>query len=40
MRSRTGREAIEAGFDTHMTKPVDWRKLSAVVNALLARKRR
>ena len=34
------REAIEAGFDTHMTKPVDLRKLSAMVDDLLARKRR
>ena len=34
------REAVEAGFDTHMTKPVDLRKLSAVVDDLLARKRR
>ena len=33
------REAIEAGFDAHMTKPVDLRKLSAVVEELLARKR-
>jgi two-component system CheB/CheR fusion protein len=33
------REAIEAGFDAHMTKPVDLRKLSAVVDDLLARKR-
>ena len=32
-------EAIEAGFDTHMTKPVDVRKLSAVVDELLVRKR-
>jgi len=34
------REAIEAGFDTHMTKPVDVRKLGAIVDGLLARKRR
>ncbi|MDB5872492.1 MAG: putative histidine kinase, hybrid, partial [Ramlibacter sp.] len=34
------RKAIEAGFDAHMTKPVDLRKLSAVVDELLARKRR
>ena len=34
------REALEAGFDTHMTKPVDLRKLSAVVDELLLRKRR
>jgi two-component system CheB/CheR fusion protein len=33
------REAIEAGFDTHMTKPVDLRKLSEMVDQLLARKR-
>jgi len=33
------REAIEAGFDAHMTKPVDLRKLSAVVDALLLRRR-
>jgi two-component system, chemotaxis family, CheB/CheR fusion protein len=32
--------ALEAGFDTHMTKPVDLRKLSATVDDLLARKRR
>jgi two-component system CheB/CheR fusion protein len=34
------REAIEAGFDAHMTKPVDLRKLSAVLDELLERKRR
>jgi two-component system, chemotaxis family, CheB/CheR fusion protein len=34
------RAAEDAGFDTHMTKPVDLRKLSAVVDDLLARKRR
>jgi two-component system, chemotaxis family, CheB/CheR fusion protein len=34
------REAEAAGFDAHMTKPVDLRKLSAVVDDLLARKRR
>jgi two-component system, chemotaxis family, CheB/CheR fusion protein len=34
------REAIEAGFDAHMTKPVDLRKLSALVDELLLRKRR
>jgi two-component system, chemotaxis family, CheB/CheR fusion protein len=34
------REAAAAGFDAHMTKPVDLRKLSAVVDDLLARKRR
>jgi two-component system CheB/CheR fusion protein len=33
------REAMAAGFDTHMTKPVDLRKLSATVDELLARKR-
>jgi two-component system, chemotaxis family, CheB/CheR fusion protein len=33
------REAIAAGFDAHMTKPVDLRKLSAVVDDLLLRKR-
>lgn len=33
------RAAIEAGFDAHMTKPVDLRKLSAIVDDLLARKR-
>jgi CheY-like chemotaxis protein len=33
------REAIEAGFDVHMTKPVNLRKLTAVVEELLARKR-
>jgi two-component system, chemotaxis family, CheB/CheR fusion protein len=33
------REAIESGFDAHMTKPVDLRQLSAVVDDLLARKR-
>jgi two-component system CheB/CheR fusion protein len=32
-------EAMEAGFDAHMTKPVDLRKLSAVVDELLARRR-
>ena len=34
------REAIEAGFDAHMTKPIDLRKLSAIVDELLQRKRR
>jgi two-component system, chemotaxis family, CheB/CheR fusion protein len=34
------REAKEAGFDVHMTKPVDLRKLSATVDELLLRKRR
>jgi two-component system CheB/CheR fusion protein len=33
------REAIESGFDAHMTKPVDLRKLSALVDDLLARRR-
>jgi two-component system CheB/CheR fusion protein len=33
------REAIAAGFDAHMTKPVDLRKLSALVDELLARRR-
>jgi len=33
------RESIESGFDAHMTKPVDLRKLSAVVDELLMRKR-
>jgi two-component system, chemotaxis family, CheB/CheR fusion protein len=33
------REAVQAGFDAHMTKPVDLRRLSAVVDELLARKR-
>jgi two-component system CheB/CheR fusion protein len=33
------RQAIEAGFDAHMTKPVDLRKLSAMVDDLLARRR-
>jgi two-component system CheB/CheR fusion protein len=34
------REALAAGFDVHMTKPVDLRKLSAVVDDLLQRRRR
>lgn len=34
------RAAQAAGFDAHMTKPVDLRKLSATVDELLARKRR
>lgn len=33
------RRALESGFDAHMTKPVDLRKLSALVDELLARKR-
>ncbi len=33
------REALAAGFDAHMTKPVDLRKLSAAVDDLLLRKR-
>jgi two-component system CheB/CheR fusion protein len=33
------REALEAGFDAHMTKPVDLRKLRATVDELLLRKR-
>jgi two-component system CheB/CheR fusion protein len=32
-------EALEAGFDAHMTKPVDLRKLSAVVDELLLLRR-
>jgi two-component system CheB/CheR fusion protein len=34
------RAAIASGFDAHMTKPVDLRKLSAAVDELLAKKRR
>lgn len=34
------RAAEAAGFDTHMTKPVDLRKLSATVDDLLSQKRR
>ena len=34
------RDAMEAGFDVHMTKPVDLRKLGALVDDLLTRKRR
>ena len=33
------RKAIEAGFDAHMNKPVDLRKLSALVDELLASRR-
>jgi len=33
------RAAIESGFDAHMVKPVDLRKLSALVDELLARRR-
>jgi two-component system CheB/CheR fusion protein len=33
------REALEAGFDAHMTKPVDVRKLGALVDDLLRRRR-
>jgi len=33
------REALESGFDAHMTKPVDLRKLSATVDELLLKKR-
>jgi two-component system CheB/CheR fusion protein len=33
------REAIDAGFDAHMTKPVDLRRLGAVVDELLQRRR-
>ncbi|MDF2465438.1 MAG: sensory box protein [Ramlibacter sp.] len=33
------RAAIQSGFDAHMTKPVDVRKLSALLDELLARKR-
>jgi two-component system CheB/CheR fusion protein len=29
------RKALEAGFDAHMTKPVDLRKLAALVDQLL-----
>jgi two-component system, chemotaxis family, CheB/CheR fusion protein len=32
------RNALDAGFDAHMTKPVDLRKLSAMVDELLLRK--
>jgi two-component system CheB/CheR fusion protein len=34
------RAAQEAGFDAHMTKPVNLRKLSDLMDELLARKRR
>jgi two-component system, chemotaxis family, CheB/CheR fusion protein len=34
------RNALAAGFDAHMTKPIDLRKLSAVVDELLLRKQR
>ncbi|HTH78643.1 MAG TPA: chemotaxis protein CheB [Ramlibacter sp.] len=34
------REAAAAGFDAHMTKPVDARKLVAVLDSLLAARRR
>jgi two-component system CheB/CheR fusion protein len=34
------RKALEAGFDAHMTKPVDLRKLGALVDALLERRGR
>jgi two-component system CheB/CheR fusion protein len=33
------RDALEAGFDAHMTKPVDVRKLGALVDDLLQRRR-
>jgi two-component system CheB/CheR fusion protein len=33
------REAMGAGFDAHMTKPVDLRKVSARVDELLERRR-
>ncbi len=33
------RQALEAGFDAHVTKPVDLRKLSALVDDLLLRPR-
>lgn len=33
------REAMSAGFDAHMTKPVDLRKVSALVDGLLAARR-
>lgn len=33
------RKALEAGFDAHMTKPVDLRKLSAMVDELMAKRR-
>jgi two-component system CheB/CheR fusion protein len=34
------RKALAAGFDAHMTKPVDLRKLSAVVDELMEKRRR
>ena len=34
------RAAIAAGFDTHMTKPVDLRKLCAVVDDLMRRRQK
>jgi two-component system CheB/CheR fusion protein len=34
------RKAVEAGFDAHMTKPVDLRKLGAVLDALLEQRSR
>jgi two-component system, chemotaxis family, CheB/CheR fusion protein len=33
------RESLAAGFDAHMTKPVDLRKLSATMDELLLKKR-
>ncbi len=33
------RKAIEAGFDAHMTKPVDQHKLSATIDELVAKRR-
>jgi two-component system CheB/CheR fusion protein len=33
------RKALDAGFDAHMTKPVDLRKLGAMVDELLAKRR-
>ena len=33
------RKALEAGFDAHMTKPVDLRKLSTMVDELVAKRR-
>ena len=34
------RAALAAGFDAHMTKPVEMKQLRAVLDEMLARKRR
>jgi CheY-like chemotaxis protein len=33
------RECLEAGFKSHVTKPVDWQRLSATIHQLTSNER-